>query len=57
MLWDGRESFKRVKIGVVKDLFVERGFFVVKKGPYMTFDTIRHRESEKRESKSEEKKS
>ena len=26
------------KIGVVKEFFVERGFFVVKKGSYTTFD-------------------
>jgi len=38
-LSDVRESTNRVKKGVMKQLFSERGVFVVKKRSYMTFLT------------------
>src|SRR6218665_3958475 len=41
MLSDARESTNGVKKGVIKELFFEIGFFLVKKGSYMTFHTVK----------------
>jgi len=41
VLSDARESTNRVKKGVIKELFSEIGVFLVKKGSYMTFHTVK----------------
>jgi len=41
VLSDARESTNRVKNGVIKELFSEIGVFLVKKGSYMIFHTVK----------------
>ena len=41
VLSGARESTNRVKKGVIKKLFSEIGVFLMKKGSYMTFKTVK----------------